>query len=63
MHVPIMLIVAPALLLNTRKQRAIILFISTLISIYFMLKMMYQIEYIPHNFFDVNCTTDVSLQL
>ncbi|XP_073942032.1 piezo type mechanosensitive ion channel component isoform X3 [Choristoneura fumiferana] len=56
MHVPIMVIVAPALLLNARKQRAIILFISTLISIYFMLKMMYQIEYIPHNFFDVNCT-------
>ncbi|XP_041980305.1 piezo-type mechanosensitive ion channel component isoform X3 [Aricia agestis] len=55
-HVPIMLIISPALLLNPRKQRICILFISTLISVYFMAKMVYQIEYIKHSFFDVNCT-------
>ncbi|XP_063376521.1 piezo-type mechanosensitive ion channel component isoform X1 [Cydia fagiglandana] len=57
MHVPIMLIVAPALLLNAKKQRVIILFISTLITVYFMAKMVYQIEYIRPAVFDVNCTS------
>ncbi|XP_063617457.1 piezo-type mechanosensitive ion channel component isoform X4 [Cydia splendana] len=57
MHVPIMLIVAPALLLNAKKQRVIILFISTLITVYFMAKMVYQIEYIRPGVFDVNCTS------
>ncbi|XP_063529379.1 piezo-type mechanosensitive ion channel component isoform X3 [Cydia strobilella] len=57
MHVPIMLIVAPALLLNATKQRIIILFISTLITVYFMAKMVYQIEYIRPSVFDVNCTS------
>ncbi|XP_063358294.1 piezo-type mechanosensitive ion channel component [Cydia amplana] len=57
MHVPIMLIVTPALLLNAKKQRIIILFISTLITVYFMAKMVYQIEYIRPSLFDVNCTS------
>lgn len=56
MHVPIMLIICPALWLSARKQRFCVLFISTLISIYLMAKMVYQIEYIKHSFFDVNCT-------
>nr|XP_026488209.1 piezo-type mechanosensitive ion channel component isoform X2 [Vanessa tameamea] len=56
MHVPIMIIIAPALLLSSRKQRICVLLISTLISVYFMAKMVYQIEYIKHSFFDVNCT-------
>ncbi|XP_013133441.1 PREDICTED: piezo-type mechanosensitive ion channel component [Papilio polytes] len=57
MHVPIMLIISPALLLNSRKQRFCVLLISTLISIYLMAKMVYQIEYIKHSYFDVNCTS------
>ncbi|XP_045536774.1 piezo-type mechanosensitive ion channel component isoform X5 [Papilio machaon] len=56
MHVPIMVIISPALLLNSRKQRFCVLLISTLISIYLMAKMVYQIEYIKHSYFDVNCT-------
>ncbi|XP_052747026.1 piezo-type mechanosensitive ion channel component [Bicyclus anynana] len=56
MHVPIMIIISPALLISARRQRICILFISTLISVYFMAKMIYQIEYITHNYFDVNCT-------
>ncbi|XP_061378213.1 piezo-type mechanosensitive ion channel component isoform X5 [Danaus plexippus] len=56
MHVPIMLIISPALLLSGRKQRLCVLFISILISVYFMAKMVYQIEYIKHSYFDVNCT-------
>ncbi|CAK1550113.1 unnamed protein product [Leptosia nina] len=58
MHVPIMLIIAPALLLSSRKQRFCMLVISTLISVYLMAKMVYQIEYIQHSFFDVNCTME-----
>uniref|UniRef100_A0A2A4JQR7 Uncharacterized protein n=1 Tax=Heliothis virescens TaxID=7102 RepID=A0A2A4JQR7_HELVI len=57
MHVPIMLMVAPALWFNAGKQRVCVLFISTLISIYFMAKMVYQIDYIKHNQFDVNCSS------
>ncbi|XP_072936933.1 piezo-type mechanosensitive ion channel component isoform X3 [Epargyreus clarus] len=57
MHVPIMLIISPALLLDARKQRFCVLLISTLISVYFMAKMVYQIQYIQHSFFEVNCTT------
>ncbi|XP_045785092.1 piezo-type mechanosensitive ion channel component isoform X14 [Maniola jurtina] len=56
MHVPIMIIIAPALLISARRQRICILFISTIVSIYFMAKMIYQIEYIKHSYFDVNCT-------
>ncbi|XP_039764794.1 piezo-type mechanosensitive ion channel component isoform X2 [Pararge aegeria] len=56
MHVPIMIIISPALLISAPRQRICILFISTLISIYFMAKMIYQIEYITHSYFDVNCT-------
>lgn len=56
MHVPIMIIISPALLLSARKQRICVLVISILISIYFMAKMVYQIEYIKHSYFDVNCT-------
>ncbi|XP_013168197.1 PREDICTED: piezo-type mechanosensitive ion channel component isoform X1 [Papilio xuthus] len=56
MHVPIMVLISPALLLNSRKQRFCVLLISTLISIYLMAKMVYQIEYIKHSYFDVNCT-------
>ncbi|XP_022834650.1 piezo-type mechanosensitive ion channel component isoform X2 [Spodoptera litura] len=56
MHVPIMLIIAPALWVNASKQRVCVLFISTLISIYFMAKMVYQIGYIKHHSFDVNCS-------
>ncbi|CAG4944089.1 unnamed protein product [Colias eurytheme] len=58
MHVPIMILISPALLLNSRKQRFCILIISTLISVYLMAKMVYQIEYIKHSFFDVNCTME-----
>ncbi|XP_059060607.1 piezo-type mechanosensitive ion channel component-like, partial [Achroia grisella] len=57
MHVPIMLIICPALWLSARKQRFCVLLISTLISIYLMAKMVYQIEYIKHDYFNVNCTT------
>ncbi|XP_052758554.1 piezo-type mechanosensitive ion channel component [Galleria mellonella] len=57
MHVPIMLIICPALWLSARKQRFCVLLISTLISIYLMAKMVYQIEYIKHDFFNVNCST------
>nr|XP_034823968.1 piezo-type mechanosensitive ion channel component [Maniola hyperantus] len=56
MHVPIIIIIAPALLISARRQRICILFISTIVSIYFMAKMIYQIEYIKHSYFDVNCT-------
>ncbi|XP_038211570.1 piezo-type mechanosensitive ion channel component-like [Zerene cesonia] len=58
MHVPIMILISPALLLSSRKQRFCILIISTLISVYLMAKMVYQIEYIKHSFFDVNCTME-----
>lgn len=58
MHVPIMLMAAPALLLSTKKQRFCVLVISILISAYVMAKMVYQIDYIKHSFFDVNCTMD-----
>ncbi|CAG4998121.1 unnamed protein product, partial [Parnassius apollo] len=57
LHVPIMIIISPALLLNSRRQRFCVLLISTLISIYLMAKMVYQIEYIQHSIFDVNCTS------
>lgn len=57
MHVPIMIIISPVLWLSARKQRFVVLFISTLISIYFMAKMTYQIGYIKHSTFDVNCTS------
>ncbi|XP_063891360.1 piezo-type mechanosensitive ion channel component isoform X3 [Helicoverpa armigera] len=57
MHVPIMLMIAPALWFNAGKQRVCVLFISTLISIYFMAKMVYQIDYIKHYSFDVNCSS------
>ncbi|XP_068621049.1 piezo-type mechanosensitive ion channel component isoform X2 [Battus philenor] len=57
MHVPIMIFISPALLLNSKKQRFCILLISTLISIYLMAKMVYQIDYIKHAFFDVNCSS------
>ncbi|XP_049867605.1 piezo-type mechanosensitive ion channel component [Pectinophora gossypiella] len=57
MHVPIMLMICPALLLTRQKQRYCVLIVSTLISVYFMAKMVYQIEYIKHDYFDVNCTT------
>ncbi|XP_050670448.1 piezo-type mechanosensitive ion channel component, partial [Leptidea sinapis] len=56
MHVPIMLILTPATLLSARKQRFCVLLISALISVYFMAKMVYQIKYIQHSYFDVNCT-------
>ncbi|CAH2104345.1 unnamed protein product [Euphydryas editha] len=56
MHVPIMIIISPSLLLSSRKQRICVLIISILISVYFMAKMVYQIEYIKHSYFDVNCT-------
>ncbi|KAG7311317.1 hypothetical protein JYU34_002354 [Plutella xylostella] len=56
MHVPIMLVISPACLLTTSKQRKLIHLISTLISVYLMAKMVYQIDYIKHSFFDVNCT-------
>ncbi|CAH0726071.1 unnamed protein product, partial [Brenthis ino] len=56
MHVPIMILICPALWLSSRRQRICVLFISTLISIYFMAKMVYQIEYIKHSYFEVNCT-------
>ncbi|CAH0700428.1 unnamed protein product [Spodoptera exigua] len=58
MHVPIMVMIAPALWLNASKQRVCVLFISTLISVYFMAKMVYQIGYIKHHTFDVNCSSD-----
>ncbi|XP_022128318.2 piezo-type mechanosensitive ion channel component isoform X4 [Pieris rapae] len=58
MHVPIMILIAPALWLSSRKQRFCMLVISTLISVYLMAKMVYQIEYIKHSFFDVNCTSE-----
>ncbi|CAB3230721.1 unnamed protein product [Arctia plantaginis] len=57
MHVPIMVIISPVLWLRARKQRFVVLFISTLISVYFMAKMTYQIGYIKHSTFDVNCTS------
>lgn len=57
MHVPIMLMIAPALWVNASKQRVCVLFISTLISVYFMAKMVYQIGYIKHRSFEVNCST------
>ncbi|XP_037297893.1 piezo-type mechanosensitive ion channel component isoform X3 [Manduca sexta] len=57
MHVPIMIIISPALWLSARKQRFCVLLISTLISVYLMAKMVYQIDYIKHSFFDVSCTT------
>lgn len=60
MHVPIMIIIAPALWLHAKRQRILILLISSLISIYFMAKMVYQIDYIKHGTFDVNCTVSVS---
>ncbi|XP_075992565.1 piezo type mechanosensitive ion channel component isoform X2 [Anticarsia gemmatalis] len=56
MHVPIMVIISPALWLNSSKQRFFVLLISTLISAYFMAKMVYQIDYIKHSTFEVNCT-------
>ncbi|KAJ0182013.1 hypothetical protein K1T71_002735, partial [Dendrolimus kikuchii] len=56
MHVPIMIIVCPALWLSSRKQRFCVLVISTLISVYLMAKMVYQIDYIQHNYFSVNCS-------
>uniref|UniRef100_A0A2H1X0Q2 SFRICE_003784 n=1 Tax=Spodoptera frugiperda TaxID=7108 RepID=A0A2H1X0Q2_SPOFR len=56
MHVPIMLMIAPALWVNASKQRVCVLFISTLISVYFMAKMVYQIGYIKHRSFEVNCS-------
>ncbi|KAJ8729263.1 hypothetical protein PYW08_000844 [Mythimna loreyi] len=55
MHVPIMLIIAPALWLNSSKQRICVLLISALVSIYFMAQMVYQIDYIKHSKFDVTC--------
>ncbi|RVE48798.1 hypothetical protein evm_006572 [Chilo suppressalis] len=55
MHVPIMVIIAPALWLSSRRQRICILFISILISIYLMAKMVYQIDYIKHSTFDIQC--------
>ncbi|XP_028032231.1 piezo-type mechanosensitive ion channel component isoform X4 [Bombyx mandarina] len=57
MHVPIMIIISPALWFSSRKQRICVLFISTLISVYFMAKMVYQIDYIKHSLFEVNCTS------
>ncbi|CAH0602965.1 unnamed protein product [Chrysodeixis includens] len=56
MHVPIIILISPAMWLNARKQRVCVLFISTLISVYFMAKMVYQIDYIKHSIFEVNCT-------
>ncbi|XP_026329382.1 piezo-type mechanosensitive ion channel component isoform X3 [Hyposmocoma kahamanoa] len=58
LHVPIMILIAPALLLDRQKQRGCMLIISTIISIYFMAKMVYQIDYIKHSIFDVNCTIE-----
>ncbi|XP_053604167.1 piezo-type mechanosensitive ion channel component isoform X3 [Plodia interpunctella] len=56
MHMPIMVIISPALWLSAKKQRFCLLFLSTLISIYLMALMVYQIDYIQSSFFDVNCT-------
>ncbi|XP_026726944.1 piezo-type mechanosensitive ion channel component isoform X3 [Trichoplusia ni] len=56
MHVPIIVLISPAMWLNSQKQRLCVLFISTLISVYFMAKMVYQIDYIKHSLFEVNCT-------
>lgn len=65
MNVPIILIISPGLLLSTKRQRTCVLIISALISIYFMAKMVYQIDYIQHSYFDVNCTviTVVSIKI
>ncbi|CAG9784241.1 unnamed protein product [Diatraea saccharalis] len=55
MHVPIMVVIAPALWLSSRRQRICILLISILISIYLMAKMVYQIDYIKHSTFEIQC--------
>ncbi|XP_063838505.1 piezo-type mechanosensitive ion channel component isoform X2 [Ostrinia nubilalis] len=55
MHVPIMLMISPGLWLGARRQRICVLLISTLISAYLMAKMVYQIEYIKHAFFSIEC--------
>ncbi|KAJ2953804.1 hypothetical protein O0L34_g1430 [Tuta absoluta] len=58
MHVPIMVLSCLALVMKRGNQRFCVLIISCLISVYFMAKMVYQIDYISHDYFRVNCTDD-----
>ncbi|KAL0894989.1 hypothetical protein ABMA27_013468 [Loxostege sticticalis] len=55
MHVPIMIMISPGLWLGARRQRTCVLLISSLISLYLMAKMVYQIDYIKHSFFETQC--------
>ncbi|XP_031619375.1 piezo-type mechanosensitive ion channel component isoform X7 [Contarinia nasturtii] len=60
-HIAIIVLTVIAVTSRTNTQTIYSGFISLTVAILFILKMIYQIEYIPQSFYDVNCPDDQNL--